>query len=65
MALHKKKESKKQTISYWNMIDAGYVDDLTLHANTLVQDEYIPHSLKRAAVGIGFYVNPNKSVHVF
>ena len=44
--------------------DADYADDRALLANTPNQAETLLHSLKRAAAGIGLYVNAHKTEHM-
>ena len=41
--------------------DADYAYDIALLANAPAQAETLLHSLERAAVGIGFYVNAHKT----
>ena len=44
--------------------DADYADDITILANTPNQAETLLHSLERAAVGIGLYVNAHKTEYM-
>ena len=44
--------------------DADYVDDIAILANTPNQAETLLHSLKRAAAGIGLYVNAHKTEYM-
>ena len=44
--------------------DTDYADDLALLANTPNQAETLLHSLERAAVGIGLYVNAHKTEYM-
>ena len=46
------------------MTDADFVDDVALLANTPAQTEILQHSQERAAVGIGFNVNPHKTEYM-
>ena len=41
--------------------DGDYTDDIALLANTPAQVETLPHSLERAAGGIGLHVNVDKT----
>ena len=45
--------------------DADYADDLALLANTSTKAESLLHNKEQAAGGIGFYMNANKTIHVF
>ena len=42
-----------------------YADDLALLANALTQAKSLLHSLNQATGDISFYVNADKTVHVF
>ena len=44
---------------------SGRTDHLAFSANTPAQEQYLPHSLKQAAVGIGINMNANKTEHMF
>ena len=44
--------------------DADYTDDIAILANTLGQAETLLYSLKRAAAGIGLYVNAHKTEYM-
>ena len=44
--------------------DADYADDIVILANTPDQVETLPHSLERAAAGIGLYVNAHKTEYM-
>ena len=44
--------------------DANYADDIALLANAPAQAETLPHSLERAAAGIGLHVNANKTEYM-
>ena len=45
--------------------DADYADDIAKLANTPNQADTLLHSLERAAVGIGLYVNAHKTEYMF
>ena len=45
--------------------NTDYADNIALLANTSTQVESLLHSLKQAAVGIGLYVNANKTEYMF
>ena len=57
-----KKRSKKYPAK--TITDADYADDLALLANTPNQAETLPHSLERAAAGIGLHVNAHKTEYM-
>ena len=58
-----KKKVKKQTISSRNYhMDADYTADLVLLIKTPAQTEFLLHSLKQAARGIGLLVNSDKTL---
>ncbi len=44
--------------------DADYADDIALLANAPAQAITLPHSLERAAEGIGFHVNAQKTEYM-
>ena len=44
--------------------DADYADDIALLANSPAQAETLLHSLERAAAGIGFHVNADKTEYM-
>ena len=44
--------------------DADYADDIALLANAPSQAETLLHSLGRAAAGIGFHVNAQKTLYM-
>ena len=44
--------------------DADYADDISILANAHAQTETLLHSLKRAAAGIGLYVNTHKTEYM-
>ena len=44
---------------------ADYADDIALLANTPAQAGSLPHSLERAAAGIGLHVNADKTEYMF
>ena len=44
--------------------DADYADDISILANAHAQAETLLHSLKRAAAGIGLYVNTHKTEYM-
>ena len=44
--------------------DADYADDIALLVNKPTQAESLLHSLERAAGGIGFYVNADKTEYI-
>ena len=44
--------------------DADYADDIALLANAPAQAETLPHSLERAAAGIGLHVNAHKTKYM-
>ena len=44
--------------------DTDYADDIALLANTVVLAITLPHSLERAAVGIGLHVNADKTEYM-
>ena len=46
------------------IMDADYVDDIALLANTCTQAKILLHSLERASAGIGFHVNANKTEYM-
>ena len=46
------------------IFDANYADDIAILANTPDQAETLLHSLERAAVGIGLYVNAHKTEYM-
>ena len=54
------KKSKSKWYSAQTIIDADYVDDITLLANTSTQAKSLLHHLEQATDGIGFYVNLDK-----
>ena len=45
-------------------MDADYVDDIALLANTPTQAESLLHSLEQATEGIDFYVNADKTEYM-
>ena len=49
---------------YTNVCDANYSDDIALLANASAQAETQLHNLKRAAAGIGLYVNAHKTEYL-
>ena len=55
----KQKVPRKKTIT-----DAVYADDIAILANTPNQAETLPHSLERAAAGIGLHVNAHKTEYM-
>ena len=55
----KKKKSRRYPAK--TITDADYADDLVILANTPNQAETLLHSWERAAAGIGFHVNANKT----
>ena len=55
---------KKQKIPAQTITDADYADDIALLANTPTQDETQLHMLERAAAGIGFHVNADKTEYM-
>ena len=55
----KHKTHPAQTITY-----ADYTDDIVLLAYTPAQAETLLHSLERAASGIGFHVNADKTEYM-
>ena len=59
LAKERRKRYSAQTIT-----DADYADDIALLANTPAQAESLLHSLERAASGIGFHVNANKTEYI-
>ena len=46
------------------MMDMDYADDIALLANIPAQPETLLHSLERAAAGIGFHVNADKTEYI-
>ena len=44
--------------------DADYAEDIVIQANTPAQAETLPHSLERAAAGIGLHVNAHKTEYM-
>ena len=44
--------------------DADYADEMAILANTPNQAETLPHSLERAAAGIGLHVNAHKTEYM-
>ena len=59
LAKEKGRSYPAQTIS-----SADYADEIALLANSLTQAETLPHSLERAAVGIGLHVNADKTEYM-
>ena len=45
-------------------MDADYANDIALLVNTPAQAETLPHSLERAAAGIGLHVNADKTEYI-
>ena len=60
------KLTKKRSRRYpaKTITDADYADDIAILANTPDQAETLLHSLERAAVGIGLYVNAHKTEYM-
>ena len=46
-------------------MDTDYADDIELLANTPTKAETLPHSLERAAAGIGLHVNTDKTEYIY
>ena len=44
--------------------DANYADDIALLANVPAQAEFLLHSLERATIGIGLYINAHKTEYL-
>ena len=44
-----------------NITDTNYADDIAFLANTPTEPEFLLHSLERAADGIGFHVDADKT----
>ena len=55
------KLTKERRYPAKTIADADYADDIALLANAFAQAETLLHSLKRAAAGIGLYVNAHKT----
>ena len=53
-------KGKKQEILCKTITDSDYIDGIALIANTPCQAESLLHSQKRAAGGVGLYVNSAK-----
>ena len=60
------KLTKKRSRRYLakTITDADYADDIAIQANTPNQAETQPHSLERAAAGIGLHVNAHKTQYM-
>ena len=57
-------EERSRMYPAHTITDADYADDIALLANTPAQAETLLHSLERAAVGIGLYVNAEKTEYM-
>ena len=57
------KKTRKKRNPVETMTEADYADDLELYADTVIQFEYLRHSLKQAAGGVGLYVSANKTMY--
>ena len=57
-----KKRSRRHPAK--TITDADYADDIAILANTPNQAETLPHSLERAAAGIGHHVNAHKTKYI-
>ena len=55
------KKAKSRWYPIETITDADYVDDLTFLANTPAEAESLEHSLEQAVIGIGLYVNSDKT----
>ena len=53
-------KERSRRYSAHTISDADYTDDIALLANTPTKAGILLHSLERASVGIGFYVNTGK-----
>ena len=60
------KQAKKRSRIYpaQTITDVYYADDIALLANTPTQIETLQHSLERAAAGIGFHFNADKTEYM-
>ena len=60
------KRAKKRSRRYpaQSILDANYADDIAFLENSPVQAESVAHSLLRAAGGIDFHVNADKTIYV-
>ena len=45
-------------------MDVDYANDIALLANTIIQAEFLPHSLEKATSRIGLHVNADKTKHM-
>ena len=52
---------KRRTYPAKTIMDADYADDIALLANTPTQAPALLHGVKRAAVGIDFHINTEKT----
>ena len=57
-------KERSRRYSAQTITDVDYADDIALLANTPTLAETLLHSLERAAAGIGFYVNADKTEHI-
>ena len=57
-----KKRSRRYPVK--TITDTDYTDDIAILANAPAQAETLLHSLERAAVGIGLYVNAQKTEYM-
>ena len=57
-------KARNRQYSTQRITDADYADDIPLLANTPIQAESLLHNLERAADGIGFYVNADKTEYM-
>ena len=60
LTMEKSRRYPAQTI-----MDVDYTDDIALLVNTPVQAETLLHSMERAAAGIGFHVNTDKTEYMY
>ena len=62
--LIKMKTERSRSYPAQTIIDADYIDDKALLANTPAQAETLLHSLERAAAGISLHVNARKAEYM-
>ena len=58
-------KERKRRYPAQTITDADYVNDIALLANTSTQAESLLHRLERAAAGIGFHVNADKTEYMY
>ena len=59
------KKARNRWYSRETIMDAYYIDDTALLANTPTRAEFLQHSLEQAAGGIGLHVNADKIEYMY